>query len=168
MKQIQLVKLDKITLNVGVGQGGEPLEKAKSLLEKISGIKAVATAAKARNPSFKVRKGDLIGAKATLRKEKAQDVLARCLKANENTLLLSNFDKFGNLSFGVKEYIDVPGMKYDPKIGMMGFDVAVTLTKPGARVQKRKIRPGKVNKRQKVSKEDAVAYIKDTFKIQEK
>lgn len=165
MTKMQQVQLDKITLNVGVGQSGEPLQRAKELLEKISNSTPVLTAAKDRNPTFKIRKGDLIGAKVTLRKAKAQDVLTRCLKACENTLLIGNFDRNGNVSFGVKEYIDVPGLKYDPKIGMMGFDVAVTLTKPGMRVQKRKIAKTKVPQKQKVTKEEAITYMKDAFKI---
>ncbi len=164
MTKMQQVQLEKITLNVGVGQSGEPLQRAKELLEKLSNSKPVLTAAKDRNPTFKIRKGDLIGAKVTLRKAAAQDVLGRCIKACENSLLLGNFDKNGNVSFGVKEYIDVPGMKYDPKLGMMGFDVAVTLSKPGIRVQRRKIAKTKVPQKQKVTREEAIAYIKDTFK----
>lgn len=163
---MQQVQLEKITLNVGVGQSGEPLQRAKELLEKISGAQPVLTAAKDRNPTFKIRKGDLIGAKITIRKANAVDVLGRCLKACENTLLIGNFDKSGNVSFGVKEYIDVPGLKYDPKIGMMGFDVAVTLSKPGVRVQRRKIGKTKLPLKQKVTKDEAIAYIKNTFQTE--
>ena len=165
MTKMQQVQLEKITLNVGVGQSGEPLQRAKELLEKISSASPVLTAAKDRNPTFKIRKGDLIGAKVTLRKAKATDVLGRCLKACENSLLIGNFDKSGNVSFGVREYIDVPGMKYDPKLGMMGFDVAVTLSKPGVRIQRRKIGKTKLPQKQKVAREEAIAYIKDNFKV---
>ncbi len=154
------VKIDKVTLNIGVGAPGEKLENAKALLEKLSSSKAVLTKARTRNPTFKIRKGDDIGVKVTLRKQNALDVLKRCLDSIDFSLSVRNFDSTGNVSFGVKEYIDVPGMRYDPKIGMSGFDVAVSLTKPGTRVQRRRIAFSRVPKSQRVSKNEAVDYMK--------
>ncbi|MDP3742684.1 MAG: 50S ribosomal protein L5 [Candidatus Micrarchaeota archaeon] len=157
---MNLVKIDKVTLNIGVGAPGEKLENAKALLEKISGSKAVLTKAKTRNPTFKIRKGDDIGVKITLRKQTALDVLKRCLDAIDFSVSQNNFDSTGNVSFGVKEYIDVPGMRYDPKIGMSGFDVAVSLVKQGIRVQRRRIAFSRIPRYQRVSKPEAIEFMK--------
>ena len=153
--------LEKVTLNVGVGSGGNvKIDNAKKLLERITGVKPVATKAKKRNPSFNIRKGDLIGVKVTLRKEKAASVLKKCLEAVNFKLPLSCFDSQGNFSFGVHEYIELKGVKYDPEIGMMGFDVCVTLSKPGKRVALRRIKPARIPLKQRVSKSEAVEFVK--------
>jgi|YelNatPaOPRAMG01_1025707.scaffolds.fasta_scaffold05515_22 large subunit ribosomal protein L5 len=153
--------LEKVTLNVGVGSGGNvKIDNAKKLLERITGVKPVATKAKKRNPSFNIRKGDLIGVKVTLRKEKAASVLKKCLEAVNFKLPLSCFDSHGNFSFGVHEYIELKGVKYDPEIGMMGFDVCVTLSKPGKRVALRRIKPARIPLKQRVSKSEAVEFVK--------
>ncbi|NYZ77919.1 50S ribosomal protein L5 [Candidatus Micrarchaeota archaeon] len=157
------VFLEKVTLNIGAGGGGEVLDKARELLEKISEQKVVVTHARARNPSFKIRKGDALGVKVTLRKKKAEEVLAKSLEAADKQLKESSFDDFGNVAFGVKEYIDYPGMKYDPKIGMFGFDVCVKLAKKGVRVASRRIAAKKLPARQRVSKAEAVEFIVKNF-----
>ncbi|OIO23692.1 50S ribosomal protein L5 [Candidatus Micrarchaeota archaeon CG1_02_51_15] len=156
---MQSVRLAKVTLNIGVGAAGERLENARLLLEKISGGKAVLTQARTRNPSFKVRKGDNIGAKITLRGKNAEEVLKRLLETVDNKLNPRSFDRNGNVAFGIKEYIEVPGMKYDPKIGMMGFDVCVTLQKPGARISVRKIRQQRLPLCQRVSADEARQFM---------
>ena len=162
---MQEVRLEKVTLNIGAGEPGERLENAKVLLEKITGKKAILTKAKDRNPTFKIRKGDNIGSKVTLRGELANEILKKSLDVRENILLDSSFDKFGNVSFGVKEYIDFPGMKYDPKIGMMGFDVSVTLTKPGKRISLRRVMRKKLPLRQRVSPEEAKKFMIEKFSV---
>ena len=159
------VRIEKVTLNIGIGAPGERLENAKALLEKISGSKPVLTQAKSRNPTFKIRKGDDIGVKVTLRKQQALEVVKRCLDPIDFTVSNRNFDATGNVSFGVKEYIDIPGMKYDAKIGMMGFDVAITLNKPGNRVRSRRVAFARLPKRQRVSRDEAIAFMKGTFNI---
>ncbi|HLC48315.1 MAG TPA: 50S ribosomal protein L5, partial [Candidatus Norongarragalinales archaeon] len=144
---------------------GERLENAKVLLERISGGKAVMTQSKDRNPTFKIRKGDNIGAKVTLRGPEADAVLRKALDVRDFTLLESSFDKFGNVAFGIKEYIDFPGMKYDPKIGMMGFDVCVTLAKAGRRVARRKISASRIPQKQRVSREEAKDFMVTSYKV---
>jgi len=159
------VFLEKVTLNIGVGEGGEILEKARELLEKICGQKVVVTLARARNPSFKIRKGDALGVKVTLRKKKAEEVLAKALDAVDKRLKESSFDDYGNVAFGVKEYIDYPGMKYDPKIGMFGFDVCVKLAKKGVRVAYRRIASRKIPAKQRVSKAEAIEFMTKQFGV---
>jgi len=159
------VRIEKITLNIGVGAGGEPLEKASTLLNRVSGAKPVVTLAKVRNPTFHIKKGDPIGTKVTLRGKRAEDVLKNSLKASGNQIPKKSFDVFGNVSFGVKEYIDFPGLKYDPDLGIMGFDVCITLVRPGRRVSVRRRMPGKVGKSHKIKKEEAMKFMIDKFKI---
>ncbi|HEV8289612.1 MAG TPA: 50S ribosomal protein L5 [Candidatus Norongarragalinales archaeon] len=162
---MQKPRLDKVTLNIGAGTGGEKLQNAKTLLERVSGGVAVITHAHDRAPEWGVRKGDAIGVKITLRGAKALHVLKNSLQVVENTISPRSFDKSGNFAFGVKEYIDYPGLKYDPKIGMMGFDCAVTLSKPGARVSRRKISPKKLPMKQRVSRDEAMEWAKETLGI---
>lgn len=160
MNRMAAARLEKITLNVGTGAAGEKLENAKTLLERVSGSKAVYTKAKARNPEFKIRKGDNIGVKVTLRGRKAEELLKKALDTVDGVLQAASFDRHGNASFGIKEYIDFPGMKYDPKIGMMGFDVCLTLRKPGSRISKRMIRRRKLPRHQRVTPAEAMEFMK--------
>lgn len=140
----EIIRIDKVTLNCGVGAPGQELENARVLLERISGHKAVYTQAKKRNPTFKIRQGDNIGCKVTLRGKESAELLKKALEVPDHQISEKSFDDCGNVAFGIKEYIDFPGIKYDPKIGMMGFDVCITLVKAGMRVQRRKVKPKKL------------------------
>ena len=157
------VVVDKVTLNVGVGKAGQELENAKTLLERLSGAKAVPTHAKVRNPVFRIKKGDIIGTKATLRGQSAIEFVKKALKVKAFTLPARSFDKEGNFSFGVPEYIEFPGAKYDPQIGMMGFDVCVTLRRRGFRVARRRRAKSRIGRAQRLTKEDGVEFAKVAF-----
>ncbi|MFQ5406557.1 MAG: 50S ribosomal protein L5 [Candidatus Micrarchaeia archaeon] len=163
MTNMNQVKIEKVTLNIGVGQAGESLEKAKNLLEQITKRKAILTKSRNRNPTWKLRKGDNIGCKVTLRGKEAEEIVKKSLEARDLIVLKKSFDKTGNVSFGVPEYIDFPGMKYDPEIGMMGFDVSVTLKKPGLRISKRRIAPKRIPKKQQVGPQEAMAFMQEKF-----
>ena len=133
MNVMREIKIEKVTVNIGVGTPGDKLENAKTLLENITSKTPVETLARDRNPVFKLRKGLPIGAKVTLRGEDAKSFLEKALTAKKKVLKSQNFDRNGNFAFGVAEYIDFPGARYDPTIGMVGFDVCVTLKRPGKR-----------------------------------
>ncbi len=163
---MSLIYVDKVTLNIGMGQGGEQLQKAKTLIERVSGSKAVLTKTKARNPTWKLRQGETIGTKVTLRGKKAADVLKRALETVGKKISERSFDKGGNVAFGIKEYIDFPGMKYDPEIGMLGFDVCVTLKKKGSRIALRKIAPRKLPAKQRVSQDESRKFMAENFGVQ--
>ncbi len=160
------ILIEKVTLNIGAGEGGQKLENAKTLLERISGKKAIRTLSKTRNPIFHIKKGDPIGVKVTIRGEPALDILEKSLKASENKISKKSIDKLGNFSFGVKEYIDYPGIKYDPSIGIIGFDVCVTLKRRGARVVKRRLKKTKIGKKHKITKDESITFIKGKFGIE--
>ncbi len=158
------VIVSKITLNVGAGKSEANLKKGQKLLGMLSPVKPILTKTKKRIPSFGLRPGLAIGVKATVRKG-ALELVKKFLKARENTLKASSFDKQGNFSFGVAEYIDVEGMEYDPELKIMGFEVAVTLERKGFRVARRKEYPRKVGKSHVVSKEDAIAFAKEVLGV---
>ncbi len=153
------VKVEKVTLNIGVGGAGAALENAKLLLERLTGRKAVNTLARVRNPVFKIKRGDPIGAKVTIRGKGAVELVKKALEARDGKLNSRSFDRFGNFSFGVPEYIDFPGAKYDPKIGIIGFDVCATLRRAGGfRVAKRRRAAARVGKRHVVTREEALQF----------
>jgi large subunit ribosomal protein L5 len=155
MKQI---RIEKLTLNIGVGKNEDMLKKGLKLLQKLSPVKPVKTITKKRIPGWGLRPGLNIGCKVTVRKN-AQELFRRLLVAKENILKAKNFDNNGNFSFGVPEYIDIEGLNYDPDLKIMGLEVAVTLERPGFRVRKRRVHPGKVGVNHLITKEDAIHFV---------
>ena len=153
------VRIEKITLNVGCGVK-TPIENARTILKNFSGGTVVVTKTKKRT-TFNVPKNKAIGCKITLRNN-THTHLKRLLEARENHLKASSFDSTGNFSFGVKEYIDVPGMEYDPKLGAIGFDVCVTLERPGYSV-KRKMLSSRIGKKHMITKDEAIDFMKNKF-----
>ncbi len=158
------IRIEKVTINIGCGEGGEKLERALKLLEKLTGRKPIVTKTRKRT-TFGMAKGRPIGAKVTLRKKEAYEFLKRAFEAIGNRLPASVFDQFGNFSFGIKEYIDIPGMKFDPEIGIFGMDVCVTLERPGYRVKRKKIKR-KIGKNHWIKREEAIEWVRKTFGVE--
>ena len=165
MNQMKEISIEKITLNMGTGGPGERLDKALRLLNKITSMKAVPTTTQKRIPTWDIRPGLQIGCKVTVRGKKAEELLGRLLKASQDKILTIKFDKYGNFSFGVHEYIDIPGVQYDSSIGIIGFDVAVTLKRPGFRIKKRNIMKRKIPARHMITKEEAIEFVKTKYEI---
>lgn len=162
MKQIRLVKL---TLNIGAGKEQQVLERGLVLLKQITGIDPVKTITQKRIPGWGLRPGLPIGCKITLRGEPAHKIAKRLLVAKNNLLSKNNFDEEGNVSFGIKEYIDIPETKYDPKIGIMGLQASLTLERPGFRVKKRKILKRTIPRKHRISQEESIDFMKKNFNI---
>ena len=99
----------------------------------------------------------------TIRGKKAEELLARLLKSNANTLPATKFDATGNLAFGVPEYIEIPGVEYDATIGIIGLEVAVTLMRPGFRIRNRARKRMSIPKSHTITKEEAIEYMKNKF-----
>lgn len=158
--------VDKITLNFGAGRDQKKLDKGIQLIEMITGIAPVKTVTQKRIPGWGLRPGLPVGAKLTLRGEKATEVLKRLLSARENKLPDSCFDDYGNVSFGIPEYTEIPDTKYDPKIGIIGLQVSVTLTRPGYRVARRHVRTSSVGHKHRVTGDDAKTFMKDSFGVE--
>lgn len=153
------ISVEKVTLNIGAGKNEELLKKGLKLLEKIAGQKPVKTTTKKRIPGWGLRPGLAIGCKLTVRKN-APVLLKKLLAAKRYLLSESCFDQQGNLSFGIPEYIDIAGMEYDPELKIMGLEVAVTLHRSGYALRNRKIRPGKIGKNHRLTREEAIAFIR--------
>lgn len=160
------IRIQKVVVNMGVGEAGEELKKAQKIMEIITSEKPIQTKCKVKAPTWDIRPGLPIGLKVTLRKEKAKEFLNRALSAKEKRIFAKSFDKEGNFGFGIKEYIDMPGAKYDPKLGIRGFDVLVCLSKPGHRIKDRKIRSRKIPLQHRVSKDEAINFVKESFGVE--
>jgi len=158
------IVIEKVTLNMGAGEPGERLENSKKILETITGKKIVVTKTHKRT-TFGGAPKRPIGAKVTLRGRDAKEILVKMLQAIENKLKPGCFDTSGNFSFGVAEYINIPGIKYDPDVGMLGMDVCVTLQRPGYRVRKRRIRPSRVGKNHLIKTEDAIKFAEEELGV---
>lgn len=163
---MRAIRISKVVINIGVGEPGERLDKAEELLKRLTGHKPVRTRAKKKIPKWGVRPGLPIGVKVTLRGADAEEFLKRAFAAVDNKISASSFDERGNFSFGIREYIDIPGMKYDPKIGIFGMDVCVSLERPGFRVARRKVRRAKVGKRHLITKDEAIEFVKNKFGVE--
>jgi large subunit ribosomal protein L5 len=165
MNPMQELRIEKITLNLGCGDDKQKIEKAVKLLEMLTEKKAVITKSKKRS-TFGVPKGKPIGAMVTLRKKDAEEFLKKSFVAKENKISLNQFDKDGNFSFGIREYIDLPGVRYSHEIGMLGFDVAVTLERRGFRIKRRRIKKTQIPTKQKITREEAAEWLKNKFGIE--
>ncbi|MDP3103214.1 MAG: 50S ribosomal protein L5 [Candidatus Methanoperedens sp.] len=160
---MRTLSIDKITVHIGTGESGERLTIAEKLLRAIVKQKPVRAMSKKTIPAFSIKKNEPIGCKVTLRGNKANDFLTTALKIIENKLPVSQFDTNGNFSFGIEEHTDFPGMKYDPTIGIYGMDVSVALKRAGYRIRKRKIEVNKIPRIHKLTKEDAISFVKEKY-----
>lgn len=167
MNEMKQIEVSKVTVNIGVGQVGDEVEKSVRLLEKLTGKQPVRTESGEESKTFGLRSGLNIGARITLRGDEAREFIEKVVPATES-VSKSAFDGNGNFSFGIAEYIDVPGVDYDSDIGMKGFEVAVTLERPGYRVKKREHKPSEIGKDHKVSDEEAMEFAEEELGIEVK
>ena len=163
MNPMKNIRVEKITLNIGAGKDQTRLEKGLVLLNAITNATPIKTITNKRIQEWGLRPGLPIGCKLTLRKDKAIKILSRLLDAVENKLREKQFDNNGNVAFGIHEYIEIPGVKYDPKIGIMGLEVCITLERPGYRVKKRKLLVRKIPSRHRISKQEAIDFMVKNF-----
>jgi len=154
-----------VTLNIAVGRSGEVLERAASVLEELTGQKPVQRRAKRTIKEFGIRKREPIAVSVTVRGKKAYELLDRVVEAVGRKIKASSFDEFGNFAFGIKEHIEIPGMKYKAEVGVFGMDVIVTMGRAGYRVAKRRLKRRRVPRRHRLTKEEAIAYVKKRLKI---
>lgn len=166
MNKMREITVDKVTLNIGVGAPGDKLDKAMKLLTNITGLKAVQTSSNKRIPTWGVRPKLAIACKVTVRGKKAEELLGRLLQAVDNKLFLRKFDKFGNFSFGIHEYIDIPDVPYDASIGVIGLEAAVTLRRPGYRIKIRSLKSRKIGSKHLIKCDDAVDFIKKKYSVE--
>jgi large subunit ribosomal protein L5 len=134
---MQVPKITKITLNMGVGEAvadKKVLDNAVADMEKIAGQKAVKTLARKSVAGFKIRDGYPIGCKVTLRRERMYEFLDRLVTIaiprirDFRGLNPKSFDKQGNYSMGVSEQIIFPEINYDEIDAIRGMDITISTT----------------------------------------
>ena len=165
MNKHKQIKVEKVTFNIGAGKSMDKLEKGLKLLEMLTSAKPVKTITNKRIAGWGLRPGIPIGCKVTIRGARATELLKQMLGAVDNKLQKKQFDNEGNIAFGIKEYIDIPDVEYQPEIGVMGFQVCVTLTRPGYRIKRRRLQTKKVKGSHKITKEDAMEFMKASFNV---
>jgi len=165
MNKMEEMRIEKVTLNLGTGGPGERLDKAMKLLFNITGAKPLPTRTKKRIATWGIRPGLSIGCKVTIRGEKANLLFKRLAEAKNHTLNSKNFDSSGNLSFGIPEYLDIPGAEYDMSIGIIGLEAAVTLERPGFRIARRKIKKRKLPKKVRIKRDETINFISSTYGV---
>lgn len=159
-------KIEKVTINIGVGEAGERLEKAQTVLKSITGHKPVETLSKTTNKDWGIRERMPLGCKVTLRGKDADEFLRDALSTRENKMADYSFDDAGNLSFGIPDHTLFKSQKYDPNIGIFGMDICITMKKPGYRVKNRRIARRKIPQRHRVEKEETVKFFSETYKLE--
>jgi len=155
-------RIAKLCINISVGTSGDRLTRASKVLEQLTGQTPVTSKARYTVRTFGIRRNEKIAVHATVRGDKAAEILERGLKVKEYELRAHNFSESGNFGFGIDEHIDL-GLKYDPSVGIYGMDFYVVLDRPGYRVAKRKRSKAKVGPHHRVSKSDAIKWFEDTY-----
>jgi large subunit ribosomal protein L5 len=162
---MRTIRIEKLTLNIGAGKEQSVLEKGMILLKNITGIDPVKTITQKRIAGWGLRPGLPIGCKLTIRGDQANVLIKRLLSAKNNTLSPLNFDEEGNISFGIKEYIDIAEAKYDPRLGIMGLQASITLERPGFRIKKRKILKRSLPRSHRISRQESIDFMQKNFAI---
>jgi large subunit ribosomal protein L5 len=159
-------KIEKVAVNISVGKSGEPLDKAMNILKELTGQNPCMRIAKKTIRDFGIRKKEPIACIVTLRGEKAESFLKRSLQAIDNKVNKRSFDKQGNFAFGIKEHIDIPGIKYTPELGIVGMDVSVTIGRSGYRVKRRHRIKSKIGSEHLLTPLEAISFIRDEFNVE--
>lgn len=159
-------KIDKVVVNISVGKSGEPLEKAARILQELTNQTPSKRKAKTSIRDFGIRKGEPIACIVTLRKQGATEFLKKALPVIDNKLSRKCFDRHGNFAFGIKEHIELPGVKYDPDVGIFGMDVCVSMNRSGYRVKERRREKAKIGKRHILTPTETMTFVKEALGIE--
>ncbi len=159
-------RIEKVVVNLNVGKSGEPLEKANQVLKEITGQTPVKKKAKKTIRDFGIREGESIAVVVTLRKQPAIDFLKKVLPVVDNKVARRAFDVRGNFAFGLKEHIEIPGVKYDPEIGIFGMDICVSVNRPGQRIKIRKRQSKPVGPKHLLTPEESIVFVKQTLGVE--
>jgi large subunit ribosomal protein L5 len=159
-------KIEKVVVNLSVGKSGEPLEKAAGVLKELTGQTPCKRKAKQTIRDFGIRKGESIACIVTLRNQEAIEFLNKVLPVVDRKIAKRSFDKNGSFSFGLKEHIEIRGVKYDPDVGIFGMDVCVAMIRPGYRVKNRRREKSKIGSKHILTPEESMVFVKDTLGVE--
>ena len=163
---MRAIVMEKLVVNIGTGSEENVQNNAKRLLEIITGRKPSNAHSKKRNPAFKISKGQKIGAFVTVRGQDIKPLANRLLDAVDKKLKESTVTD-NSLSFGIHEYIDISGVKYDPKIGMMGMNINLSFKRKGLRVAQRKRKRAEIPAfHRKIVRDDIKDFMKKEFNVE--
>merc|ERR1712086_878156 len=156
------VMCDKLVINIAVGESGDRLTKAVRVLQQLSDQTPVENFARYTVRTFGIRRNEKIACHVTVRGDKAADLIERGLKITDYEISSKHFSDSGNFGFGINEHIDL-GLKYDPATGIYGMDFYVVLRRAGFNVPKKKAKRGRLGITHRVTKEDAMEWVRQTF-----
>lgn len=160
------IKVGKVVVNISTGQSGEPLERAMTILENLTGQRPCTRRAKQTIRTFGIRKNEPISCMVTLRGSRSEEFLRKGFATIGNRISPRSFDRQGNFAFGIREHIDIPGQRYDPNLGIIGMDVMVTVERRGYRIARKRRARSKVGQSHRVTREEAIEFIKNRFGVE--
>jgi len=159
--KMRTIFIEKVVLSASAVK--DDLKKQKKLLEFLTEKKAQIVKSQKRIPDFGVSPGLEVGTRVTLRGKIAQEMLKRLLGAIDNSIKKKQISP-NHFSFGIKEYIEIPGIEYQRDIGIIGFNTTVVFARKGSHSQRKKIKSGRTSKKQQVSPQEIIKYMEDVFK----
>jgi len=159
--------IDKVVINMGVGEAGEKIIRAKTLLKRLTGQDPFETISRTTNRDLAIRQGQPIGCKVTLRGPEAEEFLKKALWVKDNKLPSYCFDPEGNCSFGIPDYTEFQEMKYDPDIGIFGMDIATVFKRKGGyRTKHRKLMKRHLPHRHRISAFEGKQFMINRFSVE--
>merc|ERR1712188_286441 len=156
------MQIDKLCLNICVGESGDRLTRAAKVLEQLTGQAPVFSKARYTVRTFGIRRNEKISVHCTVRGSKAEEILESGLKVKEYELKRCNFSATGNFGFGIAEHIDL-GIKYDPSIGIYGMDFYVVLGRPGYNIAYRRRKKSRVGFKHRITKADSMKWFQKKY-----
>ncbi len=158
--------IGKVVVNITVGESGEPLNRAMTILENLTDQKPVQRRAKQTIRTWGIRRNEPIACMVTLRRGRAVDLLKKTFPAVGNRINPRSFDRQGNFAFGIREHIDIPGQRYDPNLGIVGMDIMATVERPGYRVTRKRRAKSRLSQSHRVTREESIEFIKRSFGVE--